>query len=100
MSEVDLIGDERGLELWNKLASSTLPVEIQYFESLSAAAQKHGKIWYSDLLKRMNSRSNQPIYQMSWDGIKWEISLFYIPDPTPLSKPDIQDISEEEIEPL
>ena len=100
MLEVELVGDEKGLALWNKLAVSTMPIEQEYFESLTLAASRYGSIWYSDLLKRINSKSNQPIYHMSWDGMRWTISLFCIPDPTPLSKPDTYDIEEMEITPL
>ena len=100
MTDVELIGDQVGIKLWYKLSTSTLPEEQQYFSDLCEAAQKHGKVWYSDLIKRIGSGANQPTYQMLWNNGKWEVSLFFNPDPTPVSKPKTYNIREDEIIPL
>ena len=76
-----IIGDENGISLWNKMAVSPFPEEISYFNSLSAAAQQYGKIYFYDCVTQAQQRLiNQARYCMEWDGNNWNVSLFLLPE--------------------
>lgn len=75
-----LMGDENGIRLWNKMASSVDNEERQYFQRLTDAAQKYGKIYFSDYSEQQKTKNNQALYSMIWNGNDWVISLFLIPE--------------------
>ena len=101
----NIIGDNDGIELWNRLGSSKNKKEINYFLSLSRAASKFGKIWFSDITRQEFTRANQTIYQLAWNARnnEWNISLFHKSDGIPIPQKnepielDYDDIIIEEI---
>jgi len=83
-----LVGDKDGIALWNKLGTSKNSKEIAYFNSVSDAATKYMKVWFTNIVLQEFTCANQPIYQLTWDANngKWIISLFHIPDGVPIRK--------------
>lgn len=95
MSEVGMVGDRNGIELWTRLVSSTDEYEASYARGVSAAAQKYGKVWFSDCIAQRMTGANQPTFQMTWNNNQWEVSLFIIPETTPITPPKVQPLSDE-----
>lgn len=75
-----LVGDKNGISLWNKMVSSVNPEEQQYLQRLNDAAQKYGKIYFSDYVEQIKTKHNQATYSMVWDGSQWKIDLFLLPE--------------------
>lgn len=85
---VEIVGDKDGIDLWNKLGTSKSQKEAEYFKSLSDAAVKYLKIWFTNIVMQEFTCANQPIYQLTWDAKnnKWTVSLFHKPDGIPIRR--------------
>ena len=88
MSDTIIVGDESGVNLWNRMTSSQDAEEAAYLNGLNAAAQKYGVVWFSDCVAQRKLGANQTMYQMTWDpnNLKWNITVFQRPDPTPIRR--------------
>lgn len=80
MTDVSIIGDESGIALWNLMRCTEDEVERAYFTHLNSAASEFGSIWFTDSITQRESKSNQTIWGMKWNGEQWEVSRFHIPE--------------------
>lgn len=92
MSEPTMTGHQVGISLWNRMASTKDELEAAYARGVATAAQKYGRVWFSDCVAQRNTGANQTMYEMNWDAAayNWVISQFLVPDPTPVSPPKVQ----------
>ena len=92
MSEPTMTGDTNGVNLWNRMATTKDELEASYTRSVQNAAQKYGKVWFSDSVAQRYTGANQPMYQMTWDpnAYQWIVTLFLTPETTPISPPKVK----------
>jgi len=63
------------------MAASQDAEEYATFVRLSTAANKYGKIWFTDVVTQRETKQNQVMWMMVWNAIKaqWEVSNFLTP---------------------
>jgi len=76
-----ITGDSFGVALWNLMAQSNDDGEKLYFSTLSEAATQYGKVWFTDIVTRRETKENQTTFQMEWDvgNDQWVVDVFVVP---------------------
>lgn len=81
MSQINMVGDEYGIRLWELMSKSADTEEQAYFQRLNTAASQYGKVYFTDVVTQRETKKNQTTWELIWDGTnsRWNVSAFLIP---------------------
>lgn len=78
----EMIGNEEGISVWNKLGTTLDEYTQSYFNTLRENAQKYRKVYFSDVVEqRKKVLNNQKVFVLEYSVPlnRWEIQLFHKP---------------------
>lgn len=81
MTAPTMVGNKNGIKLWTMMSTSTDEEEKSFFARLGNAASQYGKVYFTDCVTQRETKKNQVIWLLQWDGKKsqWEVSNFLTP---------------------